>query len=67
MSAEDFEICRKCGGAMKRLSPEDSSPLIMECEDCKHREYAEIQIVPPWPPRKEKAEPRDLLHDILPV
>lgn len=35
---------------MKRVSPEDSSPLIVRCEKCGHEESGEIQIPPPWPP-----------------
>ncbi len=31
---------------MKRVSKENMSPLIMECQTCAHREYAEIQISP---------------------
>jgi hypothetical protein len=34
---------------MKRVSPVDTSPLIMECKKCGHREWAEIQVPPPWP------------------
>lgn len=49
MSIEDFEVCRECGSAMKRVSPVDQSPLIMECQGCGHREWAEIQVPPPWP------------------
>jgi hypothetical protein len=33
---------------MKRVSPVDTSPLIMECKKCGHREWAEIQVPPPW-------------------
>ncbi len=31
---------------MKRVSKKNMSPLIMECQICAHREYAEIQISP---------------------
>jgi hypothetical protein len=48
VSIEDFEVCRECGGAMQRVSPVDKSPLIMECQGCGHREWAEIQVPPPW-------------------
>jgi len=49
MGIEDFDICRKCGGTMKRISPENTSPMIMECQSCGHQEWAEIQVPPPWP------------------
>ena len=39
---------------MKRVSPENTSPLIMECERCGHQEGAEAQFSPPWPPEKEE-------------
>ena len=35
---------------MLRVSPADASPLIAKCSACGHREYAEIQISPPWLP-----------------
>ena len=49
MSIEDFAICRKCDGTMERVSPENTSPLIVECQSCGHQEWAEIQVPPPWP------------------
>ena len=56
MSARDFEVCKKCGGTMERVSAANMSPLIMECEICGHREWAEIQISPPWPIDKKGTE-----------
>jgi len=41
---------------MLRISEENSSPLIVECRECGHREYAEIQITPPWAPDGEGQE-----------
>lgn len=41
---------------MLRVSEENSSPLIVECQKCGHREYAEVQITPPWPPEKSTPE-----------
>jgi rRNA maturation protein Nop10 len=54
--AEAFEACRKCGGSMKRISPANTSPLIMECKRCGHREWAEIQVPPPWGIDKKEME-----------
>lgn len=51
MTARNFEICRECGGTMEQVSSENTSPLIVECQHCGHREWAEIQVPPPWPPR----------------
>ncbi|MCP4289974.1 MAG: hypothetical protein GY792_37100 [Gammaproteobacteria bacterium] len=48
VSPPSFYICKQCGGPMKQVSPPDSSPLIMECRRCHHREYAEILVPPPW-------------------
>jgi hypothetical protein len=48
--SEPFAECRKCGNKMVRISPVDSSPLIVECQRCGHREYAEVQIPPVWLP-----------------
>lgn len=45
-----FYICKQCGGAMKQVSPPDTSPVIMECRRCQHREYAEILVPQPWAP-----------------
>ena len=45
-----FEKCRECGEEMVRISSVDTSPLIVECKVCSHREYAEVNIAPPWPP-----------------
>lgn len=45
-----FIVCKKCSGVMKCITDKNKSPLIMECQECKHREWAEIQIPPPWPP-----------------
>ena len=56
MSAQDPEVCRKCGGTMARVSPENTSPLITECHDCGHREWAEVHFSPPWPPDQRAAE-----------
>lgn len=33
---------------MERISDENASPLIVECLNCGHREYAEIHVSPPW-------------------
>jgi len=41
---------------MKRVSPADTSPLIMECKRCGHREWAEIQVPPPWGINKKELE-----------
>jgi hypothetical protein len=49
MSDDLLERCRRCGGRMVRVSAEDTSPLIVECEHCGHQEHAEIQLTPPWP------------------
>ena len=57
MSAEDFEVCRKCSGTMKRVSAPNTGPLIVECQSCGHREYAEVQVPPPWPIQKKEAAP----------
>jgi len=35
---------------MKQVSAPDTSPLIMECRRCGHREYAEIHVPAPWSP-----------------
>jgi len=32
----------------------------MECPDCKHREFAEIQIPPPWPPAEDKMKYKNI-------
>ena len=48
--SEAFSECRKCGNKMVRISPVDSSPLIVECQKCGHREHAEVQISPGWLP-----------------
>lgn len=56
MSAQDFEVCRKCSGTMKRISTENTSPLITECLHCGHREWAEIHFSPPWLPDKKGME-----------
>ena len=34
---------------MERVSKPDTSPLIMACKRCGHREWSETQIPPPWP------------------
>ncbi|MFC1606590.1 hypothetical protein ACFL47_01355 [Candidatus Latescibacterota bacterium] len=47
---EPFAECRECGNNMIKVSPEDSSPLIVECQKCGLREYVEVQISPPWAP-----------------
>ena len=47
--SEPFVECSKCGNEMIKISPEDSSPLIVECQKCRHREYTEVQVSPPWP------------------
>ena len=54
--AENFEVCRKCGGSMERVSPANTSPLIMECQSCGLRQWAEIQIPPPWGIDKKEVE-----------
>ncbi len=48
MGYEDFAICQKCNGTMKRISPKDSSPFIVACKKCGHQEWAEIQVPPTW-------------------
>jgi hypothetical protein len=53
---KNFYVCRKCGGSMKRVSPANTSPLIMECKRCGHREWAEIQVPPPWGIDKKELE-----------
>ncbi|MFC1580267.1 hypothetical protein ACFL4N_05080 [Thermodesulfobacteriota bacterium] len=50
MNGQNFTVCRNCGGPMERVSPENTSPLIMECRLCSHREWAEIQVSPTWAP-----------------
>ena len=35
---------------MVSVSPKDTSPLILECQKCGHREYAEVQVPPGWLP-----------------
>ena len=54
MTAGRFVRCMKCGGKMARVSPEGTSPLIVECGECGHQEGAEGQPPPPWGPAKEK-------------
>ncbi len=50
-----FHVCRQCGGPMRRASPPDTSPVIMECRRCHHREYAEILVPAPWSPVEQGA------------
>ena len=57
-SSDNPELCPRCGGAMARVSPSDTSPLILECGECGHRTFAEIQIPPPWPPVDSKPKER---------
>ncbi len=40
---------------MGRVSREDTSPIVVECKRCSHREYAEVQVTPPWHPSDEVA------------
>jgi hypothetical protein len=58
MSADymNFVVCKKCGRSMKRVSPANTSPLIMECKRCGHREWAEIHVPPPWGKDKKRVE-----------
>ncbi len=63
MGYEDFTTCRKCNSTMKRISPEDSSPLVVECKKCGHQEWAEIQVPPPWSgDNKGEAESRVVVY-----
>ena len=63
MTEHDPEVCGKCGGAMKRVSPLNESPLIMRCEDCGHEFWAEGQIPPPWPPADDEDEEEEEAED----
>jgi len=40
------DSCCECSGMMKRVSDKNESPLILECQQCHHRELAIIQISP---------------------
>ena len=52
--SEPFAKCRKCGDKMVGISPAESSPVIVECPKCGHREYAEVQIPPGWAPESRR-------------
>ncbi len=41
---------------MERVSAENTSPLIAECQHCGHRELAEVHFSPPWPPDKRSVK-----------
>ena len=46
--------CRQCGGEMQTVSKENASPLVVQCQACGHREYAEVQFPgPDFPPIPE--------------
>ncbi|MFC1813333.1 hypothetical protein ACFL03_11670 [Thermodesulfobacteriota bacterium] len=57
--SEPFSECIKCGNNMVRVSEENASPLIVKCQKCGHREYAEVQIPPPWPAESGTATATD--------
>ena len=48
---------------MERVSEENTSPLIVECQSCGHREWAEAQIPPPWPADNSDVEYRRVVVD----
>jgi hypothetical protein len=50
---------------MKQVSKPNTSPLIMECKKCGHREYAEIQVPPPWGTDKKGAAPPPQEEDAI--
>lgn len=63
MNYDHFVICKMCQTKLVCISLPDTSPVIMECPKCGHREYAEILLSPPWPPVSDKElNNRILIH-----